>query len=249
MAPPCCARDITWPCMNVPTARCCTAEISCTEVSENGRSGQAYVGAFLRRSAPADPGLDAALKSEGSSDSSSPPWQPLDSSSNDSAGSGDSAQGSELEGSSSSKTDSTLGSSGASSSTVKDSDIHQTGTFCQVHHISELEGGQAQLLLLGHRRLERLHTVRALCIALPSTAFRAGENSLAISCGPRRACSIILSLPGLDLDLNQACVCRRGPRRNPLHTAYTAAVGETLVPQKAQVLKTQVLTRRCTIPR
>lgn len=43
---------------------------------------------------------------------------------------------------------------------MKDSDIHQIGTFCQVHHISELEGGKAQLLLLGHRRLKRLHTVR-----------------------------------------------------------------------------------------
>lgn len=143
------------------------------------------MGAFLRRSAPADSGLDAALKSEGASDSSSPPWQPLDSSS--SGSDGDSAQGSELEGSSSSNTDSTFSSSGLSSSAAKDSDLHQTGTFCQVHHISELEGGQAQLLLLGHRRLERLHTVRALRIALPPTAFWAAENSLASACGPRQA--------------------------------------------------------------
>lgn len=38
-------------------------------------------------------------------------------------------------------------------------DIQTVGTFCQVHHISEMESGNAQMLLLGHRRLRRLHTV------------------------------------------------------------------------------------------
>jgi hypothetical protein len=98
-------------------------------------SGQAYVGAFLRRSAVAPPGADALpQQSEG------------------------------MEG-------------GASTSAsdvhapTRDSDIHSIGTFCQVHHISEMESGTAQMLLLGHRRLRRLHTVRdRMAIVLQSAS-------------------------------------------------------------------------------
>ena len=128
-------------------------------------SGQAYVGAFLRVSTSAGSGLDGMLKSEGP-ESSSSGWPSGMSSSdgiNASSEPGESAEESELQDAAASA-DSTSGIAGpnhsSSSVSVKDSDIHQTGTFCQVHHISELEGGQAQLLLLGHRRLRRLHTVR-----------------------------------------------------------------------------------------
>ncbi|CAK0771468.1 hypothetical protein CVIRNUC_003863 [Coccomyxa viridis] len=127
-------------------------------------SGQAYVGAFLRVSTSAGSGLDGMLKTEGS-EYPSPGWPSGMSSSdgvNASSESGESAEESELQDAAASA-DSTSGIAGpnhsSSGASVKDSDIHQTGTFCQVHHISELEGGQAQLLLLGHRRLRRLHTV------------------------------------------------------------------------------------------
>ena len=139
-------------------------------------SGQAYVGAFLRVSTSAGSGLDGMLKTEGSE--SPPSGWPSGVSSSDSIStsseSGESADGSELQDAAASA-DSTSGKAGpnnsSSSASVKDSDIHQTGTFCQVHHISELEGGQAQLLLLGHRRLRRLHTVcpSARCHFLPSS--------------------------------------------------------------------------------
>ncbi len=46
-----------------------------------------------------------------------------------------------------------------SSTEADDAELHSVGTFCQVHHISEMESGNAQMLLLGHRRLKRLHKV------------------------------------------------------------------------------------------
>ncbi|EIE24366.1 ATP-dependent protease La [Coccomyxa subellipsoidea C-169] len=49
--------------------------------------------------------------------------------------------------------------SNGSAAEAKDADLQTVGTFCQVHHISEMESGNAQMLLLGHRRLKRLHTV------------------------------------------------------------------------------------------
>ncbi|CAL5228054.1 g11119 [Coccomyxa viridis] len=128
-------------------------------------SGQAYVGAFLRVSAAAGgSGSDAGPKPEGSESSSAWPSFSTSGTSSSSKSDSNSSDGSEMGqdgelGSAAASVDSCFGSSGPSSSAVKDSDIHQTGTFCQVHHISELEGGQAQLLLLGHRRLKRLHTV------------------------------------------------------------------------------------------
>ena len=143
-------------------------------------SGQAYVGAFLRVSTSAGSGLDGMLKTEGS-ESPSPGWPSGMSSSdgvNASSESGECAEEGELQDAAASA-DSTSGNAGpnhsSSSASVKDSDIHQTGTFCQVHHISELEGGQAQLLLLGHRRLRRLHTVRpSAChhLQLPQSPWR-----------------------------------------------------------------------------
>ena len=36
--------------------------------------------------------------------------------------------------------------------------LHEIGTFAQVHSISQLDSGPAQVLLHGHRRLRRLHT-------------------------------------------------------------------------------------------
>ena len=133
------------------------------------RSGQAYVGAFLKVSAAAGgSGSDGGPKSEGSGSSSAWPSFGTTSSSSGSSegssnGSGEMGQGSDL--GSTQSGDNSFGGSGPSSGAVKDSDIHQIGTFCQVHHISELEGGQAQLLLLGHRRLKRLHTVRPLPVS------------------------------------------------------------------------------------
>ena len=87
------------------------------------------MGAFLRTSAVAPPGLDAAMQGQTSASSSQQ----------------DEGRGASL---------------GAAPVPLVDSDIHQVGTFCQVHHISEMESGTAQLLLLGHRRLRRLNTVR-----------------------------------------------------------------------------------------
>ncbi|KAK9906845.1 hypothetical protein WJX75_009027 [Coccomyxa subellipsoidea] len=49
--------------------------------------------------------------------------------------------------------------SAGSAAEATDADLQTVGTFCQVHHISEMESGNAQMLLLGHRRLKRLHTV------------------------------------------------------------------------------------------
>ena len=101
----------------------------------------------------------------------------------------DTVQGSEL-GDAPASADSVLGSSGSSSNSVKDSDIHQIGTFCQVHHISELEGGKAQLLLLGHRRLKRLHTVRP-CLYPPVLAC--------LACGPLKEDLHIVTFPFLTM--------------------------------------------------
>lgn len=97
-------------------------------------SGQAYVGAFLKRSAVTPPGAEAF-----------PQQQP------------DSVDG--------------LASASASGeqAATTDADIHTVGTFCQVHHISEMESGTAQMLLLGHRRLKRLHTV---CFPFPTANYR-----------------------------------------------------------------------------
>jgi hypothetical protein len=93
-------------------------------------SGQAYVGAFLRKSAVAPPGPDAPLQAQALRE-------------------GEDAGGGAGEGS--------------GGGALLDSDIQQVGTFCQVHHISEMESGSAQLLLLGHRRLRRTRTVRRPC--------------------------------------------------------------------------------------
>ncbi|CAL8462062.1 g1593 [Coccomyxa elongata] len=49
--------------------------------------------------------------------------------------------------------------SAAASVEADDAELQSVGTFCQVHHISEMESGNAQMLLLGHRRLKRLHKV------------------------------------------------------------------------------------------
>lgn len=45
---------------------------------------------------------------------------------------------------------------------ANDAELQSVGTFCQVHHISEMESGNAQMLLLGHRRLKRLHKVSSV---------------------------------------------------------------------------------------
>eukprot|EP00191_Tetraselmis_sp_GSL018_P003625 CAMPEP_0177620688 /NCGR_PEP_ID=MMETSP0419_2-20121207/27087_1 /TAXON_ID=582737 /ORGANISM="Tetraselmis sp., Strain GSL018" /LENGTH=860 /DNA_ID=CAMNT_0019120359 /DNA_START=394 /DNA_END=2976 /DNA_ORIENTATION=+ len=39
------------------------------------------------------------------------------------------------------------------------SSLHEIGTFAQVHSISQMDSGPAQVLLYGHRRLRRQHTV------------------------------------------------------------------------------------------
>lgn len=52
--------------------------------------------------------------------------------------------------------------SAAASVEADDAELQSVGTFCQVHHISEMESGNAQMLLLGHRRLKHLHKVSSV---------------------------------------------------------------------------------------
>lgn len=57
--------------------------------------------------------------------------------------------------------------SAGSAAEATDAELQTVGTFCQVHHISEMESGNAQMLLLGHRRLKRLHTVSSSLYSVP----------------------------------------------------------------------------------
>jgi hypothetical protein len=69
--------------------------------------------------------------------------------------------------------------SAGSAAEATDADLQTVGTFCQVHHISEMESGNAQMLLLGHRRLKRLHTVSSFLYSVPlrSTFYLDPDNT------------------------------------------------------------------------
>lgn len=120
-------------------------------VAESRRNGggQPYVGAFLKRDA-------AAAAAAGAAPSPSPSPSPV------AAEEGGAAAAPLLD-------LRTSGSEGSSSSSAAD-DLHEVGTFAQIHTLAlssssgleEGEGtGSAQLLLLGHRRLRRTGVVPA----------------------------------------------------------------------------------------
>lgn len=63
--------------------------------------------------------------------------------------------------------------------------LHQVGTFAQVHSITQTDSGPAQVLLYGHRRLQRLGTVetdplRVEVKHLRDHKYGAGDDTLKV---------------------------------------------------------------------
>ena len=100
-------------------------------VKEARAHGQAYVGAFLRRSAAAD-----AL----------PPEAAAAAAAGDEAGEGPEAEGEAA----------ARPAPDAGGDAVREEDLYDVGTFAQVHHVIPNDDGGAQLLLMGHRRLKKV---------------------------------------------------------------------------------------------
>ncbi len=135
---------------------------------EMRRAGaQAYVGAFLRRGAPAADGLPAHFSGAGRGGA-------------DAAAAADAAEGGEGAGGA----DGAGAEGGASTAVASLSELYPVGTLAQVHSIAPHEaGGGAQLLLAGHRRLRATGAagadpLRLSVLHLREPAYDGGDDTL-----------------------------------------------------------------------